>query len=107
MVDLINAFLLRFIRGTPTRTQIACNESGFVISCDSKSTQASRAINWRDVTKIVALKRDCFSTDLICLLIATPATTFEVNERSVGWQRFIEEAQQNLPGMLAHEVWWP
>lgn len=100
MIDQINSFILRHIRRRPQApTQIDLDPTGFTIS--------GQSIRWQDVTKIVAYKRDCFGTDLICLLIATQAPAIEINEEATGWQPFLDAAQQNLPGMVPFETWFP
>ena len=101
MIDQINAFLLRRLRSRQPQTpvQISLNPSGCLIS--------GQAIKWQGVTKIVAFKRDLFGIDLICLLIATEASPLEINEQSHGWKEFLEAAQQNLPGMISFETWFP
>ena len=107
MVDQINSFLFKLMKPAPSPARLSCDESGLVITCDKRGVETSVAIHWQDVSKLVAFKRDCFGVDLICVLIGIEASTFEVNEEFIGWTLFLEAAQQNVPGMLSFEVWWP
>jgi hypothetical protein len=63
-------------------------------------------LNWRDVNRVTAYKRDLYVTDLICLAISTAETAIEINEEMQGWQSLMETLPGYLPGMPEQPRWF-
>jgi hypothetical protein len=59
------------------------------------------SVDWREVTRVLAFKRDLLTTDLICLRIeAGPERSLEVNEEVPGWDALLRALQEFLPGVM-------
>jgi len=54
----------------------------------------------------VAFKRDCYSVDLICLLISDGDKQIEINEEDVGWDVLVWNIEKHLPGAVPYASWW-
>jgi hypothetical protein len=63
-------------------------------------------VEWRDVTTVVAFKRDLFTYDLLCVEIVTPTDRLELDEEMDGWANMLEELPVYLPGTLETSQWW-
>ena len=62
---------------------------GFALNIGAES----RAVAWSEVEEIVAFKRDLYTTDCICLALAMPGGTVEINEEMPGfvdWREAME-----------------
>jgi len=86
---------------------IRLQESGFLLQPTDQLADKPSCIKWKEITTIIAFKKDCFSCDLICLAIADNLTVVEINEEDAGWDAFIQAAQKNLPGLVPAHNWWP
>lgn len=64
---------------------------------------AATKINWADIDRIVAYKRDIMITDLLCLAIESPDTMLEIHEQMEGYAA----AEAALTERLALDVEWP
>lgn len=65
------------------------------------------SFNWKDVTEIVAFKRDCWIVDLICFVIEINKTeTLELNENMIGWKSLTDAIPHYLAGALAEDEWY-
>jgi hypothetical protein len=63
-------------------------------------------IQWCDVTKVCAFKRDLFASDLICLGIETSTATLELDEDMDGWDALVTARPTYLYGIPAVSEWW-
>jgi hypothetical protein len=65
-------------------------------------------VNWAEVAKVVAYKRDCYAYDLICIAIADASDVIriELDEHSEGYQALMDALPNQLPGCLAPNQWW-
>ncbi len=62
---------------------------------------------WQDVTSALAFKRDCITTDQICIAFSTAEGGLEINEDMDGWQELISSLPSLLPGFPRPDEWWP
>lgn len=56
--------------------------------------KASAAVAWDDVRQITAFKRDLYTTDCICLLLAVRDGIVEIDERMAGFMPFRESMER-------------
>lgn len=61
---------------------------------------------WNEVNGVVAYKRDCFATDLICMGFTTADGAVELNEGMDGWEALVDAVPSLLPGATSREEWW-
>jgi hypothetical protein len=92
--------LLRRGRGPTIRT----DGDGFTIRAGARAPEVRYC--WRDVERAYAFKRDLYTTDLVCLALATRDGVVELNERDDGWQAFAEALEERLPGCEPYGVWY-
>lgn len=65
------------------------------------------SFTWKEVTEIVAFKRDCWTVDLICFVIEINKTeTLELNENMIGWKSLIDAIPRYLAGALTEDEWF-
>jgi len=63
---------------------------------------------WENVVRARALKRDEFTTDLVCLVLTLhDGSEFLTHEEAPGWAAFLAAAEAALPGMRPRAAWWP
>jgi hypothetical protein len=86
---------------------ISLHEAGFVLHAADQPADAGRRFAWQEITSMIAYKRDLFASDLICLAIESNSTAVEIDEEYNGWDAFIKAAEENLPGSVPVETWWP
>jgi len=64
-------------------------------------------LNWSDITRVIAFKRDCFGVDSIRLAFEIKGThVIEVHEDMAGWRALVDAIPEHLPGALSHEEWF-
>jgi len=81
--------------------------SGYKGWWNSKPFKMITDFSWKDVTQVMAFKRDCWSVDLICLEFELNGKmVVEVNEEMEGWKGLAEAMTAHLPGALAFSDWW-
>ncbi len=86
---------------------IKWDATGFIIQTMNKESEKPVRMNWTEVAKTTAYKRDLFSADLICIFFAkADGTGVEVHEESNGWRNFIEALPDFLPGCKPTASWW-
>ena len=70
-------------------------------------TSPARCIDWSQIVRVVAAKRDLFGRDLLCLFFETrPDTVIEVDESMAGWQNLLNALPTRLPGALNADDWF-
>jgi hypothetical protein len=63
---------------------------------------------WDDVLRLLAYKRDEFTTDLVCLDIELRGgRILSVHEEVPGWEDFLDAAERALPDMHSFRSWFP
>jgi hypothetical protein len=64
-------------------------------------------LNWSDVTRVTAFKRDWGTVDCICLAIgAKDQPALEVDEEMEGWEAFVNALPKHLPGCKPYDEWF-
>ena len=87
--------------------EIASDERGFAVISLKDKTSPKLSLNWEEIQKITAFKRDLWSVDQICLFIArADETGIELNEEMKGWSGFIQALPQFLPSCKPFENWF-
>jgi hypothetical protein len=62
---------------------------------------------WREVTRVIAFKRDRWIVDCICFAFELNGTeTIEVSEEMEGWAALVDVVPVYLAGALRQEEWW-
>src|SRR5262249_16157098 len=65
------------------------------------------SFEWREVTRVLAFKRDQLIVDCICCIFELNGTeTVEVNEDMQCWKVLMDAIPVNLSGALRQEEWW-
>ena len=65
------------------------------------------AIRWSDVARAAAYKRNLFTYDLMCVLLArADGSAVEVTEEMDGWTEFLGAMPNRLPGCRPHTKWY-
>lgn len=65
-------------------------------------------IAWKDIEHITAFKQDLFNPQIVVLELGTSTGTWEVDAGDCGgFEIFSTILVRSLPGMPAHETWWP
>jgi hypothetical protein len=64
------------------------------------------SVRWNEVSRILAFKKDCFTTDSIRLLFLTDSTSLEAGENDPGWETLIEDLASRVPGCERLEDWF-
>ena len=64
------------------------------------------SIAFADVTSAYVFKRDLYTTDVVCLALATRDGAFECDERDRGWTEFAEALARHLPGSTPYADWY-
>jgi hypothetical protein len=108
MIEGIRSFIdkLRLSSARRGPWTISLHESGFRAQPPDKTSDAV-VFNWQEINAVVAFKRDCVTVDLICLLVADNTKQLEINEEDIGWHAFAGAIENNLPGSVAYDSWWP
>jgi hypothetical protein len=104
----LKSFIARIRRRSTPRLgrSISLRDGGFLVHPTGQPVEKASVLKWQEITQITAFKRDCFSYDLICLLIGGALTIVEINEEDAGWDAFLQAAQENLPGLVPTNIWW-
>lgn len=64
-------------------------------------------LNWKDIVKLEAFKRDCFAFDLICLAMClNDNTEVEINEEMKGWLPLVRKLPEYLSGCDEFDEWF-
>jgi len=72
-----------------------------------KASEEAVSIPWNKISRILVFKRDLFTVDCICLLIATEdGPAYELNEEMKGWRSFIEALPEHIPGCKPWTDWF-
>src|SRR5213082_145366 len=86
--------------------EIFPNEKGFSVVNLKKTDATPLSMNWSEVCKAVAFKRDLFSVDLVCLFLSRQdGSGLELDEDMKGWKEFIAALPGFLPTCRAGEQW--
>jgi hypothetical protein len=88
-----------------TPVSIEVGEHRFCVR--AAQTSADRCIDWSQIVRVVAAKRDLFGRDLLCLFFETrPDGVIEVDESMAGWQNLLNALPARLPGALTADDWF-
>lgn len=83
---------------TPSRLRVAAQDSGIAIEEDSKLGD-SIILPWKEVTRVIAYRRDAYVGDLICLAVELDRSrTVELDETMRGWHEFLAALPCYLTG---------
>jgi hypothetical protein len=74
-------------------------------SVNSQDNTESMRMQWNEIDKVVAYKRDLFAFDLICLALADKNRSIELAEDMEGWDEFLDALSAHLPDMPATSAW--
>jgi hypothetical protein len=86
---------------------ISITDSGLAVtSTSSKGESRIEEIEWVDIEKVIAYKRDCHGFDLICLAISGGDSAIEITEETDGWDALLDCAPEFLPGWQSKTVWY-
>lgn len=66
---------------------------GFFYSIDG----IEKKVSWNEIDKIIAYKKDLFTTDLVCVDITHNTTIITLTEELVGWDIFVKTMGEKLP----------
>jgi len=72
--------------------------------CDG--TVRTLTADWKEISKAIAHKRDCWATDLICISFYCQDGGFGIDEEMRGWKSLIEQLPRYLPGCKPESEWW-
>ena len=63
---------------------------------------------WREIKEIYVYKRDVYIVDLICVMLRTSddRDSFELHEQMSGWQNFVDNLPEHLPGCRPFHEWF-
>lgn len=88
---------------------ISFDSAGFTVTDSRLRAGGSVEMKWADVHRVIAFKRDLFSYDEICLLLAgADGNGWEVSEEMEGWLPLVEALPCHLPGCKPSSEWlWP
>jgi hypothetical protein len=66
------------------------------------------AVPWRDVTRVVALRRAVAGAVAVHLRVTlVDGRALEMHDRMAGWGSFLQAAPERLSPMPAAAAWWP
>lgn len=92
-----------------TAQTIVHDARGFVVDEVVGRTSTRRAESaWRDVTDIVAWKRDLLVTDRVCLALRRQdGYVIELHEEMAQWTLLLDHLPAYLPRCRSVTEWWP
>lgn len=64
-------------------------------------------MDWRDVRRVIAYKRDMLGYDLVCLRIEVDGEPLEIDEDALGWGEVLEQLPRSLPGAADVKALYP
>ena len=72
-----------------------------------ENDRGALVVSWKDIVRLEAFKRDCFTVDLICLAICLQnKTEIEINEEMNGWEPLMRRLPEYLPGCINFDKWY-
>lgn len=87
-------------------TAIEADERGITVS--SARDSAPRTIAWRDIDRVVAVRREQLTHAVVgMVVICRSDDVLEIHEGLPGWTRLAYELASRLPGALPFEAWYP
>lgn len=104
MFEIVGHLLGKVRRAPTPALEIRCDDAGFSVNIVGSSDSTS--VQWREITTVLAYKRDLFAFDLICLAFSTPEGTVKIDEQMQGWSELVEELPSRLPGTPTVSDWW-
>jgi hypothetical protein len=82
------------------------NDLGFSVQAIAQPMAVPDALQWTEVSRVSAYKRDLFRVDLICLLFSrSERRGIEVDEEMKGWRDFVEALPKRLPRCKKRAEW--
>jgi hypothetical protein len=86
--------------GSVGRRNVDLTHDGFVTG--------RKLIRWADIASIIALKRDIYLGEVVCLAVASKdGTTCHVCEGDAIWRASLDAVTRRLAGVLPLEEWFP
>lgn len=87
--------------GAPA-ARIVLEEAGLeVVDSTRPAAKLIARLDWADVTRAMAYKRDLFAFDVVCLLFElADGRRIELDEELGGWEQLLEVLPSALPGAL-------
>jgi hypothetical protein len=87
--------------------EILFSEGGFSVVNLKKADATPLSMNWSEVCKAAAFKRDLFSVDLVCLFLSRhDGSGLELDEDMKAWKEFIAALPSFLPTCRDPEQWF-
>lgn len=97
--------LIRRRQAGTENKKLRVDASGIHIDFDGKE---SVMLEWNDIQRIMAFKRDVYAHDLVCMLIEKAgAGSLEVNESMHGWTELVNQLPVRLPAAMRFADWFP
>ena len=88
-------------------SRISLIESGLAVTFTSSNGESRiEEIDWVNIEKVIAYKRDCYSFDLMCLAIVVAENALEITEEIEGWDDLLDRAPGFLPGWQSKADWY-
>lgn len=85
------------------KARIVAGAAGLSIEFPRRLVATRRFLDWNDIERVEAFKRDLLTTDLICLKVRAAERSIEVNEEMEGWDELVAQLPERLPGALSWE----
>ncbi len=102
----------RFVRHMSNRdsmvaSRVSVIDTGISLTSSTANGESKiQAINWANIDNLVAYKRDCYGSDLMCLGIGGAGSALEVTEEKQGWDELLNRAPDFLPGWRSKTDWY-
>jgi hypothetical protein len=88
---------------TPSRLRVVAQDGGIIIG-DNRLDEDGIILPWKEVTRVVAYRRDMYVSDLLCLAVEFDGLkTVEIDETMQGWQEFMTALPSYLTGSRGAE----
>jgi hypothetical protein len=75
-----------------------------VIIDDVRTGLQTTSMQWKDVQRVVAFKRDLIFCDMIVMRFIAADNAIEINEEAEGWEGLLQALPSCLPGALSTQA---
>lgn len=95
-------------RDSAEQLEIDIKDKGInVTSIAHKKPLSQYCIPWAEINTIIVYKKDLYTSDLICMYIAsTNDRVLEIDETTRGWENLVENLTHYLPTASTFEDWF-
>jgi hypothetical protein len=88
-------------------SRVSLTEVGLAVtSVGSGGESRIEEIEWINIEKVIAYKRDCYGFDLMCLAIGVAEDALEITEEMEGWDDLLDRAPDFVPGWQSKTDWY-